>query len=153
MPVGGRSAPPAERHGGVVATQLGTLLARRAAQGVVGRDRELDLLHRLTDHEDETLVVHVHGVAGIGKSAVLAAFLTAERGRGTIVVRVDCRTVEPTERGFLNEVGSAPGVPSSGGVGGTRRLGSLGDRVIIALDDYDHFRLLDSWLRTTFVPA
>jgi AAA ATPase-like protein len=132
---------------------MGTLLAQRAAQGVVGRDRELDLLHRLTDHEHETLVVHVHGVAGIGKSALLAAFLTAERDRGTIVVRVDCRTVEPTERGFLHEVGSASGIPSAGVLEVTRRLASVGDRVLIALDEYEHFRLLDSWLRTKFVPA
>jgi hypothetical protein len=143
----------AERHGDLVAPQMGALLAQRAAQGVVGRDDELDLLHRLTDHEHETLVVHVHGVAGIGKSAVLAAFLSAEQGRGTIVVRVDCRTVEPTERGFLHEVSSATGIASSGVLEATRRLGVLGDRVLITLDGYEHFRLLDSWLRTTFVPA
>jgi hypothetical protein len=132
---------------------MGALLAQRAAQGLVGRERELDLLHQLTDHRDETLVVHVHGVAGIGKSAVLAAFLTAERDRGTIVVRVDCRTVEPTERGLLHEVSSACGITSSGVRETTGRLGSLGDRVLIALDNYEHFRLLDAWLRTTFVPA
>lgn len=140
---------PAEREGGVVAAQMGALLAERAAQGVLGRDDELDLLHRWTGPASQTLVVHVHGVAGIGKSALLAAFLTAERSRGTVVVRVDCRAVEPTERGFLHEVGAG----SADVAEAARRLGGLGDRVLVALDDYEHFRLLDSWLRTTFVPA
>lgn len=136
-----------------MAPRMGALLAQRAAEAPVGRERELALLHRLTDHDDETLVVHLHGAAGVGKSAVLDAFLAAERVRGTIVVRVDCRAVEPTERGFLHEVGSAVGIASSSVGEVTSRLGSVGDRILIALDNYEAFRLLDSWLRTTFVPA
>jgi hypothetical protein len=137
----------------MVAHQMGELLAQRPAEGLVGRERELALLHKLTDHENQTLVVHVHGAAGVGKSAVLDGFLAAERVRGTIVVKVDCRAVEPTERGFLHEVSSASGIGSSGLAEVTSRLGSVGDRVLIALDNYEVFRLLDSWLRTTFVPA
>lgn len=133
--------------------QLGALLAQRAARGVVGRERELALLRRLTDHQDQPLVVQVHGVAGVGKSAVLDAFLAAERARGTTVVRVDCRTVEPTERGFLHEVSAASGGASAGVAAAAGRLGAVGDRVLVALDNYEVFRLLDSWLRTTFVPA
>jgi hypothetical protein len=132
---------------------VGALLAQRAAEGPVGRERELALLRRLTNRDDETLVVHVHGAAGVGKSVVLDAFLAAERARGTIVVRVDCRAVEPTERGFLHELSSAVGIASTSVAEATSRLGSVGDRVLIALDNYEVFRLLDSWLRTTFVPA
>ena len=154
-PVGGRSRPPAERHGAVVAHQVGALLAQRAAKGLVGRERELDLLHRLTGHEPghETLVVSVHGVAGVGKSAVLDAFLATEQVRHTMVVRVDCRAVEPTERGFLHEVGAAGGITSADVTAVSDLLCSTGDRVLIALDNYEVFRLLDTWLRTTFVPA
>ena len=136
-----------------MSTHVGALLAQRAAEGPVGRERELALLRRLTDHDDETLVVHVHGVAGVGKSAVLDAFLAAERVRGTTVVRVDCRAVEPTERGFLHELSSTVGLASTSVAEATSRLGGVGDRVLIALDNYEVFRLLDSWLRTTFVPA
>jgi Transcriptional regulatory protein, C terminal/AAA ATPase domain len=136
-----------------VTLHVGALLAQRAAEGPVGRERELALLDRLTDQDDETLVVHVHGVAGVGKSVVLDAFLAAERARGTIVVRVDCRAVEPTERGFLHEVSSAVGIASTSLAEVTSRLAAVGDRILIALDNYEVFRLLDSWLRTTFVPA
>ena len=136
-----------------MAPQMGALLAQRAAETPVGRGRELALLHRLTDQGGSTLVVHLHGVAGVGKSAVLDAYLAEERIQGAVVVRVDCRTVEPTERGFLHELGSAVGTASSGVAEVTGRLGALGDRVLVALDNYEVFRLLDSWLRTTFVPA
>jgi len=136
-----------------VAPQMGVLLAQRATQGLVGRSRELALLTRVADREDESLLVHLHGVPGVGKSAVLDAFLAAERARGAIVVRLDCRAIEPTERGFLREVSTAIGIDSSDVPGVTRRLGTIGDRVLIALDNYEAFRLLDSWLRGAFMPA
>ncbi len=136
-----------------VAPAMGVLLAQRATQGLVGRGRELALLTRVADREDESLLVHLHGVPGVGKSAVLDAFLAAERARGAIVVRLDCRAIEPTERGFLREVSTAIGIDSSDVPTVTRRLGTIGDRVLIALDNYEAFRLLDSWLRGAFMPA
>jgi hypothetical protein len=140
-----------------VAPQTDVLLGQHpthlANQGPVGRRRELELLARMTDRDDQTVVAHLHGVAGVGKSTVLDAFMAEERARGAIVVRLDCRTVEPTERGFLREVSAAVGI-SSIGVGEVgSRLGHLGERVLLALDNYEVFRLLDSWLRTAFLPA
>ncbi|MCW2777668.1 MAG: response regulator receiver protein [Frankiales bacterium] len=132
---------------------MSTLLARRAARAPRGREQELRLLRRLTDHEDETLVVHLHGVAGIGKSVLLDAFLEEQAQDGAAVVRLDCRTVEPTGRGFLSEVGRALGTTTSQLDEVVGRLASAGERVVLALDQYEAFRLLDTWLRTTFVPA
>ena len=86
-----------------MAVQMSALLDQRAAQGLVGRSRELALLRRMTNREDEILLTHLHGIAGVGKTAVLDAFLADERARGAIVVRLDCRAIEPTERGFLHE--------------------------------------------------
>jgi hypothetical protein len=136
-----------------VAPRLGALLEQRAAQGLIGRDRELAILRRMTDREHETLLLQLHGLAGAGKTAVLDAFLAGERSRGAIVVHLDCRAVEPTERGFLHELSSAIGIPPSDVAGVTGRLGIVGERVLVALDNYEVFRLLDTWLRTVFVPA
>jgi hypothetical protein len=136
-----------------VAQQLAALLEERSTEVLVGRGPELAILGRMTDRADESLLIHLHGVAGVGKSTMLDAFIAEERTRGAIVVRVDCRAVEPTERGFLQEVSAAVGVPSSSVPDVTSRLGSIGDRVLLALDNYEVFRLLDTWLRTTFVPA
>jgi Transcriptional regulatory protein, C terminal/AAA ATPase domain len=136
-----------------VAPSVGALLAERAALGLVGRDRELALLRRMVGGDEETLVVHLSGVAGIGKSAVLDAFLAAERQEGAIVVRIDCRSVEPTERGFLHEASAAVGIATAGVTELADRLGSIGARVLVALDNYEAFRLLDTWIRAVLVPA
>jgi hypothetical protein len=136
-----------------MALQMRALLDQRAAQGLVGRGRELALLRRMANREDEVLLTHLHGIAGVGKTVVLEAFLADERARGATVVRLDCRAVEPTERGFLHEVSAAIGIPSSDVAGVARRLGEIGDRVLLALDNYEVFRLMDSWLRAVFMPA
>jgi hypothetical protein len=91
---------------------------------IVGRELELERLH------EPVRVAFVHGIPGIGKSALLDAFLADRPG----VVRLDCRSIEPTERGFLSALG--PSMPES-----------------LALDHYEVFRLMDTWLRQVFVPA
>jgi len=42
----------------------------------------------------------VHGLVGVGKSALLEASAEAARGLGATVVQIDCRSIEPTARGF-----------------------------------------------------
>ncbi len=98
-----------------------TLAARRA---FAGRQRELELLH------EPARVAFVHGIAGIGKSALLDELLADDIG----VARLDCRTIEPTERGFRGALG--PATPD-----------------VLVLDHYEVFRLMDTWLRQTYVPS
>ncbi len=50
--------------------------------------------------EDDVRVIFLHGIPGIGKSALLRAFLSDTRDAGANVIALDCRTVEPTERGL-----------------------------------------------------
>lgn len=124
---------------------------RRLLVDFVGRHEELGLLLQTVD-QNEPLVVYVHGLAGIGKSTLLDAFARRARARGATVIRLDCRGVEPTEAALLSELAIA-----TGGVPGTpqdvaARLGQVGRRVIVALDTYEVFRLMDSWLRQVFVP-
>jgi len=69
------------------------------------------------------------------------------------VVRLDCRGIEPTARGFLHELGSAIGGELTTPARAANRLARLGWRVVLALDNYEVFRLLDSWLRQVFVPT
>ena len=57
-------------------------------------------------------VGYVHGIAGSGKSVLLRRFLRLERDSGAGVVEVDCRTVEPTERGLLQASGGFADVPA-----------------------------------------
>jgi hypothetical protein len=131
--------------------QLKDLLDRRLVVDFVGRHEELGFLLQTLD-QDGPLVVYLHGIAGVGKSTLLEAFTRRARDTGTTVIRLDCQAIEPTEAGLLSELavatGGAPSSPQDVAV----RLGQMGTRVIVALDTYEAFRLMDSWLRQVFVP-
>jgi hypothetical protein len=101
---------------------------------------------------DTPLVAVVHGIAGVGKSTLLQAAAVDARARGTRVVALDGRTFEPTERGFLGSLGSALGTPLETIADATSALAGAG-RVLLVIDTYEQLRLLDAWLRQSFVPA
>src|SRR5690606_18507418 len=134
-----------------MARRVGDLVAQRAVATFVGRSRELDHLCRMLDDE-EPLITHIHGIAGIGKSSLLRAFEARARGRGATVISLDCRMIAPTARGFLREPGAGMGFGSAGPAAAAGGLGELGERVVIALDTYERFRLMDDWLRQECFP-
>jgi hypothetical protein len=108
-------------------------------------------LLELVEH-DMPLVAVVHGIAGVGKSMLLQAAAADARARGTLVVALDGRTFEPTERGLLTSLGSALGTPLATIADATGAL--AGDaRVLLMIDTHEQLRLLDAWLRQSFVPA
>src|SRR5580704_4050014 len=138
-------------RGQCVMPRVRDLLDRQVAGSFVGRTEELCLLHDILADEGP-VVVHLHGIAGIGKSRLLGAFIQIARAEGATVLRLDCRGIEPTEAGLLSELATA-----SGGVAGAAekiaaRLGRVGAKVIVALDTYEVFRLMDTWLRQAFLP-
>src|SRR5690242_911669 len=96
-----------ERQGRALSGTIRTLLGAQAA-AVVGRQAERAVLLGLAER-DRPLAVAVHGIAGIGKSALLAAFSQDARDRGAAVVSLDCSSIEPTERGFFAALGRAIG--------------------------------------------
>jgi predicted alpha/beta-fold hydrolase len=84
------------------------LLDQRASQSVISRNQEV--AHLLdTFSQKAPLVVHLHGIAGIGKSTLLEVFAARARQRKIPVIRLDCRLIEPTERGFLHQLSAALG--------------------------------------------
>ncbi|HET8627153.1 MAG TPA: winged helix-turn-helix domain-containing protein, partial [Thermomicrobiales bacterium] len=128
------------------------LMTDRAAVGFVGRERKVTLLLGILD-ANAPPIWHVHGIPGIGKSSLLDAFAAAARERGAAVVRVDCRMVEPTSRAFLRALGAEVDGEIATADAAADGLGRLGERVVLILDTYEVFRLLDTWLRQVFVPA
>src|SRR3954471_1197856 len=88
--------------------KLGDILSEHAHADFAGREQEVDALFDLFE-TGGPLVVHVHGVAGIGKSSLLEAFAARARGRGARVVRIDCRAIAPTAQAFLTELSEALG--------------------------------------------
>jgi hypothetical protein len=110
-----------------------------------GREAELAALLELAD-EGSTRVTALHGIAGIGKSELLITFAEEARAIDTTVLALDCRSVEPTERGFLGAAGGFDDVSAL-----TDHL--RGRAAVLVLDHYEVFRLMDTWLRQVLVPA
>jgi|SRR5215213_1834373 len=109
------------------------LLAQRASETFVGRTDELKTLFSLLD--DGLRVIFVHGIAGVGKSALLGEFAEQARLWGAKVVGLDCRSIEPTERGFLHDLSNIIGAALTAPAQASERLESLGGRVVLTLDN------------------
>jgi len=134
-----------------VSRTIRELVEERSAE-MFGRTAEKAALLE-TLEEGGPLVVFVHGIAGVGKSTLLEAFSSEARSLGETVVAIDCRSIEPTERGFLDRLGSAVGGTPANAEEAAQRLAGLGERVVLVLDTYEILRLLDSWIRLVFTPA
>lgn len=132
--------------------RVGDILKRRALTSFVGRSDEKATLQEALA-ENGPIVFFVHGIAGVGKSSLLEVFSEEARAQGTAVVKLDCRSTEPTERGFLQELGAATGIEADTANKAAQRLGRLGHKVVLALDTYELFRVMDTWLRQVFIPA
>jgi hypothetical protein len=116
------------------------------------RSAELAKMLRVV-RDDGPRLLYVYGIAGIGKSTLLGSFATSARSFGATVVGLDCRSIEPTERGFLHCLSRAIGSKARTAGSVASRLGNLGERVILTLDTYEVFRFLDIWLREVFLSS
>lgn len=109
---------------------------------VVGRAQELDLLARVLDVAGPR-VCFVYGIAGIGKSSLLAQFRDVCEEQGSHVLTIDCRSTEPTEQGFLDALRRAD--PHWDLCKGERRT-------VLLVDTYEVFRIADPWFRSELLP-
>ena len=128
--------------------------ARIEAQepGLIGRASERATLH-LVLGRDGPAVVFIHGIGGVGKSALLEAFTAEARAQGAVVVSLDGGAVEPTPRGFLAALSNATGGELDTPEEAVARLARLGPLVVVTVDRYEVLRPVDPWLQQVFVPA
>ena len=132
--------------------KLGDIVSERALATFAGRAREVEALLQLFE-QSGPLALYVHGVAGIGKSSLLEVFAARMRAKGGRVVRIDCRTVEPTVQGFLSELSDALGEPLLTVEEVAERLALFDERIVITLDTFEVFRLMETWIRQIFIPS
>jgi hypothetical protein len=132
-------------------TTLGCLLEERA-RSLDGRDRERAAMLDLVTGDD-ALVTVVHGIAGVGKTALLRAFAADARAAGIAVVTLDGREVQPSADGVLAALQAALGRPPDPLDATAAALGALGDRVVLAIDGYELLALIDRFMSATLVPA
>ena len=127
-------------------------VSEAAERGFVGRARELESLGATA--RPGFLVAFLHGPGGIGKSRLLRRVLSlADDDVRTVLL--DCREIEPTPDGFLRAMAAALGstTPDPALSDVVDLLGEGAPRTILALDTYERFGLLDTWLRQTLLPA
>ena len=127
------------------------LIDEQAAR-LVGRDDEMAVLRHLLG-DGGPLVVFIHGIAGVGKSALVGAFGAEGRAAGATVLHLDGRSIQPTARGFLAALETTTGGKFKTAEDAATRLSHLGARVIVLVDTYELLRLMDPWLRQSFLPS
>ncbi len=115
------------------ARSIGDLLRRSVR--LFGRDADLEALVDFATDLKGPVLLQLHGLPGIGKSALLAAAAARLEARGTRCRLIDGRLVEPTPQGILEALAA----PVEGGA--------------LFIDHYEPLRLLDGWLRTVFLPS
>jgi hypothetical protein len=122
-------------------------ITQRSRAPFIGRAAEFRTLDALL--RGEARVIFLHGIAGVGKSALVRGFVERARDAGATVVELDCRTIEPTVRGLREAV------IGSGDEGAelVDHLRGLVAPVLLVVDHYEVFRLMDTWLRQVLVPV
>ncbi|MDA2919945.1 transcriptional regulator [Desulfobacterota bacterium AH_259_B03_O07] len=138
-----------------MARTISDRLAATAITSFVGREQELDLLRGAIEASDLPFVVaYIHGIGGIGKTRLLQATLSNLDPEITSI-KLDCREIEPTQRGFLQALGNSLNFkdPENETSSIISRLGEFRTRTVLALDTYETFGLMDTWIRQEFVPS
>ena len=129
-------------------------LSQVASSSFLGRQEELALFaDAIKSPVPPFLVGFIHGPGGIGKSRLIQA-LCSSIGPEVDRYLLDCRNIEPTPQGFLTSLGAALQMreePNHHSV--TSRLEEAGRRAVLALDTYEAFGLMDTWLRQEFLPS
>lgn len=122
-----------------------------ATRPVYGRDELISRLATWACNQQEPIVTYLHGIPGIGKSTVAAALASRVRAAGGRALEFDCGAIEPTQATALAAIAAATRLP----IATTADLVALSGRghLLLVLDDYDTWRLLDSWVRREFLPA
>lgn len=129
-------------------------LSEAARSAFVGREQELALLTGAIQSDDPPFVVaFIHGPGGIGKSSLIHA-LSDSLGSAVQQYLMDCRNIEPTPEGFLLSLADAFGMketPDHNSI--VNHLRETNQKTVLALDTYEAFGLMDTWLRQEFVPS
>lgn len=132
---------------------LADRLERRAVEALAGRHAELERLEAFA-LGDQSLVMHIQGLPGIGKTHLLHALAAGIGGKGVSVVRIDARWCEPSPAAFCRAISRETSTSESEDPAVVARsLSDLTRRTLLVLDSYESFRLLDSWLRQIFLPS
>ena len=130
--------------------RLGDRLAVQQRRRLSGRELELGLFRQaLVGRGAPFSLFYVHGIGGVGKSALLGACATEAARAGVPAVHVDARSIEASPRGFLQALGESFGL-----CGPDAALDRLAreEAVALTIDSCDALASIEPWLRQKFLP-
>ena len=121
-------------------------------QKLIGRDAELDFLSRVftTNGPD---VIAVYGIAGIGKSSLINEFIINAKDRKRNLIFLDCQLIKPIEKSFLQSLCQQLDTENKSLAELASYLKQQSESIILVLDQFESFQLLESWFRLDFMPA
>lgn len=108
------------------------------------RATELTILQKIFN-DDGPDIIGLYGIAGIGKSTLLAQFVEQYPSH---CVKVDCQAVEPTPKGFIEQLHYL--LACDNDLDSVRRC--LPPNTVLILDQFESCILIESWLRRDFLP-
>jgi hypothetical protein len=136
----------ARRQADAVPT-IGDRLSTSRAKRFVGRQGELELFAAALEAPDPPFsVLFVHGPGGVGKTALLDAFVRTAVDQGVSTARIDARSIDLSPNGVLHALATTLAVTVEDL---DETLG--GERHVLILDTYEQAGSLDEWLRERFV--
>lgn len=131
--------------------RIAALLQQNTRLQVAGRHEELDRILAVF-RAGGAPVTHVSGIAGIGKSSLMTLCASRLSDLGVVCEQIECRSVEPTSAGFCEALATRLKSACLSPDDLAAQLASREGWVALILDSYENFLLLDTWLRSCFVP-
>lgn len=115
-----------------------------------GRKHELEAFREALLSEGAGSVVwHVHGPGGIGKTTLLREFAAIARECGRTAIQLDARNLQPSREALLGALAEALGRPASADDNDI----DFPDRGVLLLDTYELLHSLDGWIRESLLPT
>ncbi|WP_162848446.1 LuxR C-terminal-related transcriptional regulator [Paenibacillus nanensis] len=128
---------------------------------MVGREMETAAFSRLLlDESASRRVINVYGTAGIGKSTLLDKFRAEAHKAGAVTISIDGEGVLAAPSSFCDQIRRELKLPEwTDGDEHTRLLSCYEairnkaeqGRVVLLIDAYERFDMLDFWIRDTFL--
>jgi hypothetical protein len=135
---------PKRSAGGAVRDRLEAARHR----SFVGRAAEVELFRAALDVDEPPFtVMFVHGLGGVGKTALLLRFADIAVEAGVECLRVDGRDIEATPNGFLTALRAVLDIEGDP----VQALSDEGQTVLL-VDTYESVTGLEAWLQDDLLP-